>query len=452
MQAASAVGRQLETMGCVCSSDESDRDWDSFVKSDQEQRLLRPSRDVSDAGNSSDQWSGSQSSSQPPGFSQYIDADEFKHRYTMHECVGAGKTANVHRVVDRKTGTELACKVMQKERNCPVMCFCPMHIKVREEVSALKTLDHPHIMKVVDVMETTSNIFIITDLCRGRELFDNIAERGHFTEADAADVVRRLASALEYMHRRGVAHRDLKPENVMFSDADENMDSLKIIDFGFSRSFLSDDSREVKKSMNTMLGSRGYVAPEVTSGHAYTQAVDLWSLGIVTYTLLCGYLPFRQDSEYFRRREPPKFKLVFPRREWALVSTAAKDLCKRLLIEDPSRRFTAAQCLQHEWLQTPLDAAASDDEFEVTGEGLSTVEILRQPADLTGDRESMGSSVARTLKHLEGSEESSPARRGGTARVGGTRGAVTVGGAGMFGKGKKKKRSNSKGKKGSSVS
>ena len=143
-------GEQLETMGCVCSSDESDRDWDSFVKSDQEQRLLRPSRDVSDAGNSSDQWSGSQSSSQPPGFSQYIDADEFKHRYTMHECVGAGKTANVHRVVDRKTGTELACKVMQKERNCPVMCFCPMHIKVREEVSALKTLDHPHIIAVRD--------------------------------------------------------------------------------------------------------------------------------------------------------------------------------------------------------------------------------------------------------------------------------------------------------------
>ena len=405
-------------MGCVCSSDEDERDWDSFVKSDHEQRLMSGAHASSpnrSDGSSSDQYSSggaSSGNSKPAGFSQYIDAEEFERRYALYECVGTGKTANVHRTVERATGRELACKVMVKERNCPVMCFCPMHIKVREEVSALKTLDHPHIMKVVDVMETTSNIFIITDLCRGRELFDNIAERGRFTEADAIDVVRRLASALEYMHRRGVAHRDLKPENVMFAAADENMDSLKIIDFGFSRSFLSDDSREVKKSMNTMLGSRGYVAPEVTSGQPYTHAVDLWSLGIVSYTLLCGYLPFRQDSEYFRRREAPTFRLVFPRREWGLVSPTAKDFCKRLLVEDPRQRYTAAKCLTHDWLKAPEDAASSDDEF-ATGEGLRTVEILRQPADLTGERSS--SSVARHLKHIEGSEEesaSSPSKSG----------------------------------------
>ena len=160
--------------------------------------------------------------------------DGFNRRYARHEQLGFGKNAEVFRVTDRRTGEAYACKQIEKEPNCAP------DPKVREEVGTLKALDHRHIMRLVDVLETTSCIFIITELMHGRELFDNIAEReAPFTELDAADIVGRIASALSHMHARGVAHRDLKPENIMFAAEDESVESLKLIDFGFSKNFRS---------------------------------------------------------------------------------------------------------------------------------------------------------------------------------------------------------------------
>jgi serine/threonine protein kinase len=346
----------------------------------------------SSSSSSSDRSGGGGGGSEPlrGSFSMHVDIDFFERRYTMRQLLGRGKSADVYLVVENATGAEHACKVMRKEDVCPPHCGCEMHVKVREEVAALQRLDHPHIMRMVEVLETTSTIYIVTELLRGRELFDAIAARAttakqqakqakqaataaaaaaaaaaeggggsggggggggggsggsarrrassssslpaSFTEAEAADVVRRLAQALCYMHANGVAHRDLKPENIMFGDADENMNSLKIIDFGFSKSFQAGGggggrsggrggggggrgggggpgggARRPVKRMATMLGTKGYIAPEVLSGQPYDKAVDCWSLGIVTYVLLLSRSYFELVTELPTRCRPSHF-------------------------------------------------------------------------------------------------------------------------------------------------
>ena len=131
------------------------------------------------------------------------------------------------------------------------------------------------------------------------------------------------------MHEVGVAHRDLKPENVMFGDKDESIESLKLIDFGFSKDYL----RRANAPMTTMLGSRGYIAPEIMLGESYNEAVDMWSLGVITYSLLCGYLPVHQNDP----SGAVDFVLEFHPDEWGDVSQEAKDFCRQCLEKSPHR-------------------------------------------------------------------------------------------------------------------
>jgi calcium/calmodulin-dependent protein kinase I len=126
------------------------------------------------------------------------------------------------------------------------------------------------------------------ELVDGKELFDKIVERGQYSEKDAANIVRQIISAVEYLHERGIAHRDLKPENLLSSGSDEK-EVIKIADFGFSKDFTDD-------KLQTSCGSPGYVAPEVLTSESYDKSVDMWSLGVIIYILLCGYPPFYADN------------------------------------------------------------------------------------------------------------------------------------------------------------
>ncbi|XP_038708809.1 CDPK-related kinase 4-like isoform X2 [Tripterygium wilfordii] len=225
---------------------------------------------------------------------------------------------------------------------------------VRREVKMLKALSgHKHMIKFHDAFEDANNVYIVMELCEGGELLDKILARGgRYTEEDAKAIVIQILSVVAYCHLQGVVHRDLKPENFLFTTRDENA-PMKIIDFGLS-DFIRPDQR-----LNDIVGSAYYVAPEVLH-RSYNVEADMWSIGVITYILLCGSRPFwaRTESGIFRSvlRADPNFDDS----PWPSVSPEAKDFVKRLLNKDHRKRMTAAQALSHPWLRNENDAVPLD--------------------------------------------------------------------------------------------
>ncbi|XP_071934085.1 CDPK-related kinase 3-like isoform X2 [Coffea arabica] len=216
---------------------------------------------------------------------------------------------------------------------------------VRREVKILKALSgHKNLVQFHEAFEDAQNVYIVMELCEGGELLDRILSRGgRYTERDAKSIIVQILSIVAFCHLQGVVHRDLKPENFLFSTRDEDA-SLKIIDFGLS-DFIRPDQR-----LNDIVGSAYYVAPEVLH-RSYSVEGDIWSVGVITYILLCGSRPFwaRTESGIFRSvlRADPNFDDS----PWPTVSAEAKDFVKRLLNKDHRKRMTAAQALTHPWLR-----------------------------------------------------------------------------------------------------
>lgn len=225
---------------------------------------------------------------------------------------------------------------------------------VRREVKILKALSgHKHLVKFHDACEDANNVYIVMELCEGGELLDKILSRGgRYAEEDAKFIVVQILSVVAFCHLQGVVHRDLKPENFLFTSRSEDAD-MRLIDFGLS-DFIRPDER-----LNDIVGSAYYVAPEVLH-RSYSMEADIWSIGVITYILLCGSRPFwaRTESGIFRAvlRADPNFEDL----PWPSVSAEAKDFVKRLLNKDYRKRMTAVQALSHPWLRDdsrpiPLD-------------------------------------------------------------------------------------------------
>lgn len=200
---------------------------------------------------------------------------------------------------------------------------------------------------------------LIVELCTGGELFDRIvnayeSEDGSFSEAQASSVIKQTAQGLKYLHTQGIVHRDLKPENLLFKTEDADSE-IKITDFGLAK-YTSDPNAT---SMTTACGTPGYVAPEVVSGLEYGSKVDMWSLGVIAYVILCGFPPFYHENhaELFKSIKACKYEFVEP--FWDNVSESAKDLIRKLLVVDPEQRLSADQVLEHPWI-TNKDGAVSE--------------------------------------------------------------------------------------------
>jgi len=211
------------------------------------------------------------------------------------------------------------------------------------EVQIMRKLDHPNILKLYEVYESDEEFFLVMELVTGKELFDKIVEKGQYSEREASNIVRQIVSAVEYLHDHGIAHRDLKPENLLTS-GDEQNEVIKIADFGFSKNFGED-------KLKTSCGSPGYVAPEVLTNEDYDNSVDMWSVGVIIYILLCGYPPFYADNAPALFKKIMEVKYDFDDPSWENISFAAKDLINHLLVKDASKRYTAKQCAQNAWVQ-----------------------------------------------------------------------------------------------------
>jgi calcium-dependent protein kinase len=258
--------------------------------------------------------------------------------------IGHGHYGVVRKCMDRETKAWYAIKSIRKSKVGKVDVL-------RREVALLKECDHPNIIKLIEVHEDQKYLHLITELCTGGELFDRIIEKtqsdeGHFSERDAAGLVRCILDAISYCHDKAIVHRDLKPENFLFSSKDEKAAVIKIIDFGLSR-----HDHDVKQGiMNTKVGTPYYVAPEVLN-REYTKSCDIWSIGVITYILLCGYPPFYgdTDNQIFEAVRTAKFD--FPSPDWDGISDSAKEFICSLLQRTPSKRLTAAQALEHSWIK-----------------------------------------------------------------------------------------------------
>ncbi|KAM2199856.1 hypothetical protein ACFX1Q_002956 [Malus domestica] len=260
-----------------------------------------------------------------------------------HTCWAKGKKGELK-------GQPVAVKIIAKAKMTTAIAI----EDVRREVKILKALaGHKNLVRFYDAFEDDHNVYIVMELCEGGELLDKILSRGgRYTEKDAKTIVVQILSVVSFCHLQGVVHRDLKPENFLFTTRDEDA-PMKVIDFGLS-DLIRPDQR-----LNDIVGSAYYVAPEVLY-RSYSLEADMWSVGVITYILLCGSRPFwaRTESGIFRSvlRADPNFDDS----PWPSVSSEAKDFLKRLLNKDHRKRMTAAQALTHPWLRdekhdVPLD-------------------------------------------------------------------------------------------------
>lgn len=263
--------------------------------------------------------------------------------YEVHGSskLGKGSYGSVYLATHRVTGDERAVKVMNVDKVTSYYLR-----KLHTEVSILKVLDHPNIVKLQDVFFGKRSVYIVTDLCRGGELFELLNSGKNqgfvFREDRASRLMRDMISAVHYLHSKGIVHRDLKLENFLF-ETKTSSSSLVLIDFGLSKHFQKDEV------LSQRVGSCYYTAPEVLRG-GYDYRCDVWSLGVLCYMLLSGSPPFHgkgvEDVYQATLTQEP----VFPDKKFRHLSPACMDFMQRLLVKDPARRMSTAAALQHPFI------------------------------------------------------------------------------------------------------
>ncbi|KAI9887051.1 MAG: hypothetical protein M1823_001123 [Watsoniomyces obsoletus] len=264
------------------------------------------------------------------------DSYDRKAHYRFGKTLGAG-TYGIVREAECAEG-KVAIKIILKKN------VKGNEQMVYDELSMLQRLKHPHIVSFRDWFESRDKYYIVTQLATGGELFDRICEKGKFTEKDASQTIRQVLEAVDYLHSNDVVHRDLKPENLLYLTPDPES-ALVLADFGIAKMLGSKD-----EVLTTMAGSFGYAAPEVMLKRGHGKPVDMWSLGVITYTLLCGYSPFRSESISDLIEECKHGKVVFHDRYWKDVSNDAKAFIGELLQPRPEDRATSGEALKHIWI------------------------------------------------------------------------------------------------------
>eukprot|EP00102_Acyrthosiphon_pisum_P019292 XP_016656502.1 PREDICTED: calcium/calmodulin-dependent protein kinase type 1 isoform X2 [Acyrthosiphon pisum] len=210
------------------------------------------------------------------------------------------------------------------------------------EIKVLRRLTHPNIVQLLETFEDKSKVYLIMELVTGGELFDRIVQKGSYTEKDAAHLIRQVLGAVDYMHEQGVVHRDLKPENLLYYSTDDDS-KIMISDFGLSKI-------EDSGVMATACGTPGYVAPEVLAQKPYGKAVDVWSIGVISYILLCGYPPFYDENDANLFAQILKGEFEFDSPYWDDISDSAKNFIRQLMCVDADKRYTCREALAHPWI------------------------------------------------------------------------------------------------------
>ncbi|KAL3377897.1 hypothetical protein AABB24_004016 [Solanum stoloniferum] len=273
---------------------------------------------------------------------------DFDKKFTIGKLLGHGQFGYTYVATDKSNGNRVAVKRIEKKK-----MVVPIAVEdVKREVKILKALaGHENVVDFYNAFEDDNYVYIVMELCEGGELLDRILAKkdSRYTEKDAAIVVRQMLKVAAQCHLHGLVHRDMKPENFLFKSPKEDS-PLKATDFG-----LSDFIRPGKKFQD-IVGSAYYVAPEVLKCKSGPES-DVWSIGVITFILLCGRRPFWDKTEDGIFKEVLRNKPDFRRKPWPTISNSAKDFVKKLLVKDPRARLTAAQALSHPWVREGGDAS-----------------------------------------------------------------------------------------------
>ncbi|KAI8329194.1 kinase-like domain-containing protein [Blakeslea trispora] len=300
--------------------------------------------------------------------------------YQLTTKLGDGAFSKVYEALQHSTNEKVAIKIVKKKE-----LNNQQKASVLKEAQIMRTLDHPSIITMLDFIETKEHYFLIVELCQGGEIFHQIVRLTYFSEDLSRHCIRQVAEGILYLHEeKGIVHRDIKPENLLFvpidfkerstpipaSEFDEpkedegefmpgvgggGIGAVKIADFGLSKVVWDQQTM-------TPCGTVGYTAPEIVKDQRYSKSVDMWALGCVLYTLLCGFPPFYDESIQVLTEKVAKGQYTFLSPWWDSISDEAKDLVENLLHVDPDKRFTILEFMAHPWMKnekmTTLDKEA----------------------------------------------------------------------------------------------
>ncbi|KAE8631961.1 hypothetical protein XENTR_v10001375 [Xenopus tropicalis] len=341
----------------------------------------------------------------------------FEDMYQLQqEILGEGAYAKVQSCINLITNKEYAVKIIEKR---------PGHSRSRvfREVEMLyQCQGHSNVLELIEFFEEEDKFYLVFEKMCGGSILNHIHRRRHFNEREASFVVRDIAEALNYLHNKGIAHRDLKPENIL-CESPHQVSPVKICDFdlGSGIKLNSDCSPISTPELLTPCGSAEYMAPEVVEAFneeasIYDKRCDLWSLGVILYIMLSGYPPFvghcGSDCGWDRGEACPacqnmlfvsiqEGKYEFPEKDWAHISSGAKDLISKLLLRDAKKRLSAAQVLQHPWVQgnapdntlpTPIILQRNSSAKDLTSFAAEAIAMNRQLMEREEEEEGTESS------------------------------------------------------------
>ncbi|KAG7503217.1 hypothetical protein JOB18_033760 [Solea senegalensis] len=302
--------------------------------------------------------------------------------YEIIRTLGKGNFAVVKLAKHKVTKTQVAIKIIDKTRLNPSNLE-----KIYREVQIMKLLNHPHIIKLYQVMETKDMLYIVTEYAKNGEMFDHLTSNGRLSEDEARKKFWQILTAVDYCHRHHIVHRDLKTENLLL---DANM-NIKLADFGFGNFY------NAGEPLATWCGSPPYAAPEVFEGKEYEgPQLDIWSLGVVLYVLVCGSLPFDGPSlpALRQRVTEGRFRIPF------FMSQDCENLIRKMLVVDPAKRISVAQIKQHRWMLADPTAAHNTLSHSLT-EYNSNLGDYSEP--VLGIMNTLGIDRQKTIESLQSS-------------------------------------------------
>ena len=311
--------------------------------------------------------------------------------YIFGKTLGAGSTGKVKLAKHVETGEFVAIKIVRKDflGRKPTL-----KKKMQREITVMKLVDHPNVLKLLDVLEIETHIFLVMEFVDGCELFEYLVRRGRLTENEALDFFQQIICGLEYCHKRLICHRDLKPENLLLR---AHRKVLMIADFGMT------SLNRPGSLLETSCGSPHYCSPSVIAGEKYDGLkADIWSCGVILYAMLTGRLPFDDEQDNIQR-----LLLKVQNGRYRIPSDTpalAQDLIKRMLMVDPDKRITIAEIKEHPWFNKKRSRLCPQDDFVLPKDPILNPDpkIVQAIVDLGwGDREAIIESLADVKPNWE---------------------------------------------------
>ncbi|XP_029001310.1 serine/threonine-protein kinase 33 isoform X2 [Betta splendens] len=303
---------------------------------------------------------------------------ELREIYQFGRKLGQGSFGVVYEATHIETQTKWAIKEV-----CRPAAGSSKVKMLEQEINILKQVNHACVIQLKEVYNTANMIYLVTELCTGGELNQLLRQKKYFTEDETRHIIRSLAEAVVYLHKKDIVHRDLKLENILVknSEDDDGRINIKVTDFGLSEQM---SGVGIDNIMTETCGTLIYMAPEMMSGRGYSQWCDVWSIGVVMYMLLCGEPPFVSKTKAYLLEEIMSKEVPFNQPIWSKVSDGAKTILTCLLKVDPAHRMSPSQLLENPWITGDTNVPATPSNvLKMMREHLKEVERTQTPEDLS---------------------------------------------------------------------